>query len=307
MFDQSLIKGNVAVLFGGESSERDVSLNSGQAVIQAFNRLEVPTFNIDVASKDLSHTLTEYDIKHVFNILHGGDGENGTVQALLNNLGISFTGSDVLGCAVAMDKQRTKLLWKGAGIPTADFMPVTKATSWADVTGRVGDKVMIKPSNEGSSIGMSLVDSEAGFNAAMSTALRYDSEVIAEKWLAGEEYTVAVLGDVALPMIRLKTENQFYDYEAKYQSNDTQYLCPCGLSDDEEAEIQAIALKAFSVLGCSGWGRIDVMKDDDGQFYLLEANTVPGMTDHSLVPMAAVAAGMSFDSLVAEILRLSLQ
>lgn len=300
------ITGNIAVLLGGESSEREVSLKSGNAVIAAFRHLGVDVVAIDVPTAELASALRANDIAHCFVVLHGGDGEDGTVQALLDSLGITFTGSDMLGCAIGMDKYRTKLLWRGAGIPTADFMAVTATTSWQAVEAQLGGKVMIKPAHEGSSIGMAVVDSAGSFSNAMADALRYDSQVIAEKWITGREYTVAILNGKALPMIRLQTSHAFYDYEAKYQSDDTQYICPCGLAAEDEARVQEIAVRAFDLLGCKGWGRIDVMQDADGSFYLLEVNTVPGMTDHSLVPMAAKAAGMSFDELVANIFNLSL-
>jgi D-alanine-D-alanine ligase len=296
----------IALLYGGESSEREVSLSSGAAVQQALEALGLSVVAIDVKIATLAEQLLREKIEHCFIALHGGFGEDGTVQALLNSLGISYTGSNVLGCALAMDKQRTKLLWQGAGIATAAFVSVDAASKWADVSASIGSKMMIKPACEGSSIGMSLVENEAEFNEAMALALRYDTDVIAEKWISGNEYTVAILGDVALPMIRLKTDHRFYDYEAKYQSNDTQYICPCGLDEKVEQEIQQQALQAFKLLGCSGWGRVDVMTEADGSYYFLEANTVPGMTDHSLVPMAAKATGKNFTQLVAEILALSM-
>lgn len=300
------IKGRIAVLFGGESAEREVSLVSGKAVIDAFGRLGIDVSPLDVKTAELPAVIREQAIRHCFIALHGGAGENGQVQALMQSLGVSYTGSGVLGCAIAMDKHRTKLLWKGAGIPTADFVVIDENSVWEDVQKNLGNKMMMKPSNEGSSIGMSLVDSESSFYEAVRLARKYDMDVIAEKWIAGAEYTVAILGDQVLPMIRLETENRFYDYEAKYISNDTRYLCPCGLSVADESFVQALALKAFRLLGCQGWGRIDVMRDTDGQFYLLEANTVPGMTSHSLVPMAAAAMGFSFEDLVATIFNQSL-
>jgi D-alanine-D-alanine ligase len=268
--------------------------------------LGVDVIELDVKTAELPNILVNQQIRHCFIALHGGAGENGQVQAVLQSLGITYTGSRVMGCAIAMDKRRTKLLWKGAGIPTAEFMLVDASTQWIDVSRKLGNKMMLKPASEGSSIGMSVVDSESSFYSAVKLALQYDADVIAEKWITGAEYTVAILGSKALPMIRLKTENRFYDYEAKYISNDTQYLCPCGLDANEELMVQDLAVNAFGLLGCSGWGRIDVMRDADGQFYLLEANTVPGMTSHSLVPMAAAAVGINFDDLVAEIFNQSL-
>lgn len=299
--------GNIAVLYGGESSEREVSLQSGRAVINAFNKLGLEVFELDVPTSELVDTIRKHNIKHCFIALHGGAGENGQVQAILESLGVTYTGSGVLGCAIAMDKQRTKLLWRGANIPTANFLLVDANSKWQDIVNVLGSKMMLKPSSEGSSIGMSIVDSEESFKKAVNYALQYDADVIAEKWIQGEEYTVALLGDETLPMIRLKTNNSFYDYEAKYQSDETQYICPCGLSVEEESYVQSIALSAFKVLGCSGWGRIDVMRDNDGSFYLLEANTVPGMTSHSLVPMAAAAKGINFEQLIMNIFNLSLK
>ncbi len=298
--------GNIAVLYGGQSAEREVSLKSGAAVLNAFDQLDQPVIAIDVKTSELITEIKKQGVKHCFIALHGGDGEDGTVQALLKSEGISYTGSDMASSAIAMDKYRTKLIWQAADISTAKFMLVDNKTKWSDVEFALGNKMMIKPANEGSSIGMSVVKDEKSFEQAMVLALQYDSLIIAEKWIEGSEYTVAIVADKAMPMIQLKTNNSFYDYEAKYETNDTEYLLPCGLPKEVEQSIQAEALKAFNVLGCSGWGRIDVMIDEDEQFYFLEANTSPGMTDHSLVPMAAAAADMSFHHLVAHVLNLSL-
>ena len=294
----------LALLYGGESSERSISLKSGKVVLQALASLELSVTNIDVVMATLADDLRIHNIEHCFIALHGGTGEDGTVQALLQSMNIGFTGSGMLGCAIAMDKRRTKFLWQGAAIPTAVFVKVDNNTLWRDVEPVLGHEMMIKPASEGSSIGMSLVTSESDFIDAMALALSFDAEVIAEKWISGGEYTVAILGDRALPIVQLKTDHDFYDFEAKYESNTTQYLCPCDLNDAMQQKIQQSALEAFQVLGCSGWGRIDVMLEGD-EFYFLEVNTVPGMTDHSLVPMAAKAAGMSFEALIAEILHLS--
>lgn len=304
--NMAAVKGNIAVLYGGESSEREVSLKSGNAVLAALHRMGVGAVAIDAGFGQIAGQLQENQIRHCVNMLHGGAGENGHMQALLESLGISYTGSGVLGCAIAMDKQRTKLLWKGAGVKTADFVSIDDETGWRETQEKLGGKVMIKPANEGSSIGMAIVDSQQGFDEAVRIARQYDADVIAEKWLSGPEYTVSILGDRALPVIRLETNNSFYDYQAKYLSDETQYICPCGLPESEEKSMQNEALRAFRLLGCAGWGRVDVMQDEDGEFYLLEANTVPGMTDHSLVPMAAEAAGINFDELVSEIVNLSL-
>lgn len=299
-------QGRIAVLFGGESSEREVSLNSGKAVIAAFSALNIDVVPIDVKIISLHEQLFLHEIKHCFIALHGGSGEDGTVQALLASLGISYTGSDLTACAIAMDKAKTKLLWAGSEIPTANFMSVRDADNWLSVSEKIGKKFMIKPSNEGSSIGMSIVDDAVSFNIAMEKTRQFKSEVIAERWINGPEFTVAILAGEALPMIRMETDNSFYDYEAKYASNSTRYICPCGLDKSTEEMIKAKALEAFNILGCSGWGRIDVMIDEDQCFYFLEANTVPGMTAHSLVPMAAKQVGKSFETLVAEILLLSM-
>lgn len=300
------LAGKVALLYGGSSSEREVSLKSGAAVLKALQILGIDVLPLDCHFEALAEQLQKHDIRHVFNILHGGYGENGQLQALLESMGISYTGSGVLACALAMDKYRSKLLWRGAGLPTADFVLLQADSQWQDVSAQLGNKMMIKPANEGSSIGMSVAENEQEFVQALEYAFRYDKTVIAEKWIDGAEFTVSILAGEALPMIRLETDNRFYDYQAKYLSNETRYVCPCGLAADIEQQVQAIALQAFEVLACEGWGRIDVMQDSQGQFYLLEANTVPGMTDHSLVPMAAKAQGMSFEVLVEEIFKHSL-
>lgn len=300
------LAGKVALLYGGSSSEREVSLKSGAAVLNALHALGVDVLALDCPFEVLAEQLKAHDVRHVFNILHGGYGENGQLQALLESMNISYTGSGVLACALAMDKYRSKLLWRGAGLPTADFVLLQADSQWQDVSAQLGNKMMIKPANEGSSIGMSVAENEHEFVQALKEAFRYDKTVIAEKWIDGAEFTVSILAGKALPMIRLETDNRFYDYQAKYLSNETRYVCPCGLEADIEQQVQAIALQAFDILGCEGWGRIDVMQDSLGQFYLLEANTVPGMTDHSLVPMAAKAQGMSFEALVRGIFKHSL-
>lgn len=296
----------LALLYGGESSERAVSLSSGQAVKIAMDKLGLDVLFVDVEMVTLTQVLRENEIDHCFIALHGGCGEDGTVQALLKSMGIGFTGSNMLGCAIAMDKGRTKWLWQGASVATAPFVDIDASSDWLEVSSVLGKKIMIKPASEGSSIGMSPAETEEEFNKAVELALKYDAHVIAEKWIAGDEYTVTILGDKALPMIKLKTDNRFYDYEAKYESDQTQYICPCGLPEEIENEIQQQAIKAFKVLGCSGWGRVDVMTEAE-DFYFLEANTVPGMTDHSLVPMAAKATGLSFEDLISEILELSMR
>ena len=294
----------VAVLLGGLSAEREVSLQSGTAVLRALHNVGIDAVAVDTRDASWLNTLTS-QYRHTFIALHGGDGENGTIQAILQNLGISYTGSGVAACALAMDKVRSKYLWKGMGISTAAFEVLSADSDWGAVIQRLG-KVIVKPATEGSSIGMSIAVTAAELKAAHDTASQYGNAVLVEQWVEGPEFTVAVLGERALPAIRLETENSFYDYEAKYISDATRYICPCGLSADEEARMQGLALAAFDSLGCRGWGRADFMQDDRGNFYLLEVNTVPGMTSHSLVPMAARAAGIGFDGLVEEILRLSL-
>lgn len=294
----------VAVLYGGHSAEREVSLQSGQAVLQALQSAGVEAVAIDTQQQDwLAAVKSQF--QHAFIALHGGDGEDGTVQALLKHLGVSYTGSNTTASALAMDKVLSKFLWKGMELPSAPFEVLTAASDWQGIMDRFG-KVMVKPATEGSSIGMSVASSAEELKTAFEKADQYKGGVLAEAWIEGAEFTASILGDRALPVIRLETDNQFYDYDAKYVSNDTRYLCPCGLSPEEEQRMQQLALQAFNSLGCSGWGRADFMQQD-GEFYLLEVNTVPGMTSHSLVPMAAKAAGLNFEQLVLEILRLSIE
>ncbi|EKF74262.1 D-alanine--D-alanine ligase [Alcanivorax hongdengensis A-11-3] len=285
--------GRVAVLAGGKSAERPVSLKSGAAVHQGLRNLGLIAELVDPADKSID-TLKGFDI--AFIALHGRGGEDGVIQGVLEHLGIPYTGSGVMASAIGMDKVRTKQLWKGAGLPTPAFY----------VAGRddtdLGFPLMIKPAHEGSSIGMAKADNADELAAALVAAKQFDADVLVEAWVNGPEYTVAILGDEALPAIRLKTPNAFYDYEAKYQSNSTEYLCPAGLDEADEQALRTLALNAFRVVGCRGWGRVDVMRDEQGRWQLLEVNTVPGMTDHSLVPMAARAAGRDFDTLVGEIL-----
>jgi D-alanine-D-alanine ligase len=259
----------------------------------------------DPAERALSD-LPQFD--RAFIVLHGRGGEDGTVQGLLELMKIPYTGSGVLASALGMDKERTKLVWLGAGLPTPHYCRLTAGMDFLQVARTLGLPLMVKPSHEGSSIGMRKVEKAEELQAAYEFAARYDSEVIAESWIAGsQEYTVSILGDQPLPVIRMKTDRDFYDYEAKYQANDTQYLCPCGLSDDKEKALQALALQAFQRVGAKGWGRVDAMMDEQGRFWLLEINTVPGMTDHSLVPMAAKAQGYSFTDLVLTILAQTME
>jgi D-alanine-D-alanine ligase len=297
--------GKVAVLLGGTAAERPISLISGKAVLDALQQAGVNAEGFDPAERALS------DLSHfnrAFIVLHGRGGEDGTIQGMLELLKIPYTGSTVLASALGMDKERTKLVWLGAGLPTPAYARLEKGMDFIKVANVLGLPLMVKPSHEGSSIGMRKVEKADELQTAFEFASRYDSEVIAESWISGrQEYTVSILNDQALPVIRMKTDRDFYDYEAKYQANDTQYLCPCGLSAEKEQELQALAVKAFRLVGAKGWGRVDAMMDEQGRFWLLEINTVPGMTDHSLVPMAAKAAGYSFSDLVLTILAQTLE
>jgi D-alanine-D-alanine ligase len=297
--------GKVAVLFGGTSAERDISLLSGSAVLDALKRQGVDALGID-AGPTLIPDLLALKPDRVFIALHGPGGEDGTVQGTLEFLGIPYTGSGVLGSALAMDKLRTKQMWRGAGIATADFMVLDADSDYQACLDQLGGVVMVKPEREGSSIGMARAATATELADAWRDANSHEGGVIAEAWLSGSEYTVAILDGEALPVIKLETDRGFYDYEAKYLRNDTRYLCPCGLSAEREKALQALASQAFLALGCEGWGRVDAMVDSAGNFQLLEVNTVPGMTDHSLVPMAAKAVGISFDELVVRILSSTL-
>lgn len=294
----------VGVLYGGNSAERAISLRSGQAILAALQSRGVNAKGIDVqVDATLSSQLEGIDV--AFIALHGRGGEDGLLQAVLTVMGIPYTGSAVLASALGMDKLRTKQLWLGCGLPTPDFRVVDRAEGLADAFAALPGPVMVKPPHEGSSIGMTKVTKLDQLDAAYEAARIHDDVIMLEQWVTGEEYTCAILGDRALPIIRLVTPNDFYDFQAKYESNQTEYLCPCGLDEAAEQAMQALALRAFQAVGCRGWGRIDLMRDAEGQCHLLEVNTVPGMTDHSLVPMAAKAAGMSFADLVLGILALA--
>ncbi|MFT7404240.1 D-alanine--D-alanine ligase [Zhongshania sp.] len=293
------IGGKLAVLFGGRSAEREVSLKSGAAVAAAFASQGVAVETIDVADDGWMQYL-QAEFSNVFIALHGPGGEDGTVQGALDCLGVKYTGSGVMASALAMDKFRCKLLWLGMGLSTPKFIELTAASDWAAIITDLG-AVIVKPACEGSSIGMSRAATAEELRGAWQDAQAY-GRVFAEQWVVGSEYTVAILNGVALPAIKLETDAAFYDFNAKYVSDETRYLCPCGLSTQEELELSELALAAFNSLGCEGWGRVDVMRDIDGRFYLLEVNTVPGMTDHSLVPMAAKQAGLNFEQLVLAIL-----
>ncbi|WP_372864880.1 D-alanine--D-alanine ligase [Spongiibacter sp.] len=298
----SRIGSGLAVLLGGNSAEREVSLRSGAAVVEALERVGLAVTAIDTADADWMVKLSGFS--HCFLALHGPGGEDGTVQGALECLGVNYTGSGVMASALAMDKLRCKLLWLGCGLSTPKFVELDEHSDWQGIARELGE-VIVKPACEGSSIGMSRASSAGELEAAWQLARPY-GRVFAEQWISGGEYTVAVLDGEALPAIRLETDAEFYDFNAKYISDSTRYHCPAGLTDSEEEELRQLALKAFDAVGCRGWGRVDVMRDERGRFYLLEVNTVPGMTDHSLVPMAAKQAGMDFDQLVLKILRSSL-
>lgn len=293
--------GKVAVLMGGRSAEREVSLKSGAAVLAALQRSGVDAHAFDPAERDLSELKRE-GYARAFIALHGRYGEDGTVQGALELLGIPYTGSGVMASAIAMDKWRTKLVWQAVGLPLPEYEALTAPTDWNAVADHLDLPLFIKPASEGSSVGVSKVKTVEELPIAYAEAARHDRVVLAESFISGGEYTVAILNGRALPVIRIVPANEFYDYEAKYLRNDTRYLCPCGLPEAEEAEMQRLALAGFDVLGCRGWGRVDFLRGEDGRPYLLEINTSPGMTDHSLVPMAARQAGMMFDQLVLEIL-----
>ena len=293
--------GRVVVLYGGWSGEREVSLAGGVAVLKGLQKAGVDALGLD-AGQDWMEQLRALAPARVFIMLHGNGGEDGVVQGALESMGLPYTGSSVLASALAMDKMRCKQFWSGIGLPTAPFKVLNKHSDWPQVLESLGGSAMVKPASEGSSLGMTKVDSAAELEAAWRIASQYDSCVLAEQWLSGAEYTVAIVNGKALPTIKLETERTFYDYQAKYIADDTRYLCPCGLSAEREAAIQALALEAYQSLGCRGWGRVDLMEGGDGEFYVLEVNTVPGMTDHSLVPMAAAAEGLSFSQLAVEIL-----
>lgn len=293
--------GKVGVLFGGNSAEREVSLRSGNAVLEALVDSGVDAVGIDIK---FDHTLFTQltGIDAAFIVLHGRGGEDGVIQSVLEVMGIPYTGSGVLASALGMDKSKTKRLWLGGQLPTPDFVEVADEKELEGVFERLGGNIMVKPAHEGSSIGMSHVTTEENLYLAFAKAKKHDDAILLERWIEGSEYTCAILNGVALPVIRLVPKNDFYDFEAKYESNDTEYLCPCGLSKEQEASFQALAQTAFAAVGCRGWGRVDAMMDKDGKFWLLEVNTVPGMTELSLVPMAAKAKNIDMKNLVVSIL-----
>lgn len=297
--------GKVAVLMGGQSAEREVSLKSGQAVLDGLLRRGVDAYGID-AGKDVLQQLDEGGYDRVFIVLHGRGGEDGVIQGGLETLGLPYTGSGVQGSSLGMDKYRCKLLWSGLSLSTPGYLMVEDEAD-LKAAADLGFPLMVKPVHEGSSIGMAKVNDSEELHAAWLSAREYDGQVMVERWITGQEFTASILNDQALPLIRLETPHDFYDYEAKYSSDSTNYHCPCGLDAAKEQELQDLALKAFHAVGASGWGRVDIMMDDNQQPYLIEVNTVPGMTDHSLVPMAAKQQGLGFDELVWQILASTME
>lgn len=297
--------GKVAVLLGGKSAEREVSLDSGQAVLDALLRSGVNAEAFDPQDRSVTE-LVHYD--RAFIVLHGRGGEDGQIQGVLEWLNIPYTGTGVQGSAIGMDKVKTKQVWQGSELPTAPYRIVSQATDLSEVIAALGLPLIIKPVHEGSSVGMSKVERAEDLEGAILKAIQHDAVVMAEKWITGREFTISFLNGQPLPVIRLQppADVAFYDYETKYNRNDVQYGIPCGLTDVEEKKLQDLCLRAFQAVGASGWGRIDAMQDEQGNFWLLEVNTVPGMTSHSLVPKAAQAVGYSFDALCVAILQQTL-
>ena len=296
--------GKVAVLMGGWSAEREISLLSGGAVLTALQQKGIDAHGVDVGH-DIASVLAAGDYNRALIMLHGRGGEDGAMQGLLEVMGLPYTGSGILGSALAMDKLRCKQVWAAEGYPIPEYMVLQTEQDCNDAVEKLGLPLIIKPALEGSSIGMSKVDAEDEILPAFNIARKCEGAVLAEKWITGAEYTAAILNHKVLPMIRLETDRAFYDYVAKYEANDTRYICPCGLEQSKEQELGSIMLSAFDAIDASGWGRIDFMLDANGQPWLIEANTVPGMTSHSLVPMAAKQGGIEFYELVIEILRSS--
>jgi D-alanine-D-alanine ligase len=292
--------GKVAVLMGGDSNERAVSLLSGDAVFLALKRLGIEAEAFDPSDRDINE-IQSYN--RVFITLHGRGGEDGSVQAFLKSKNVAYTGSDSLSSAIGMDKIKTKLLWRSLNIPTPDFLQVNEKTSYIEILDAISVPFFIKPSNEGSSIGIDKIKNEKQYQEAFLKTSKIDTNVIVEKFVDGEEFTVAIVNGKTFPVIKIKPSNEFYDYEAKYIRDDTQYICPSGIEKNKEASISEEALKAFKAVGCSSWGRVDFMMDKAGRHYFIEVNTSPGMTSHSLVPMAAKEVGINFDQLVLEILK----
>ena len=305
--DSNCIRGGVAVIYGGDSAEREISLRGGSAVAEALSRRLPELIVIDPGEQNPLQVIAEQNIAHVFLLLHGPGGEDGTIQGALEIAGVSYTGSGVLSSALAMDKLRCKYLWQTLDIPTPAFKQLSEDSDFNQLTELLGTEMIVKPAHEGSSIGMARVNDATALERAFKDAQKYDSDVMVESWLSGAEYTVAIVGDETLPAIRLETDRSFYDYDAKYELDTTRYYCPSGLADEKEQELLALAKRAYQSLDCRGWGRVDIMCDANDRFEVLEVNTCPGMTDHSLVPMAAAAAGIDFENLVARIFSESLK
>ena len=297
--------GRVAVLMGGNSSEREESLDSGRNVLAALQEQGVEAFAVD-GIPALVEAIRAGGVDRVFNILHGGDGENGVLQGLLQALGVPYTGPGVLGSALTLDKIRTKQVWIAAGLPTARFVRIPPGGDLAAAVRELGLPVFVKPSTEGSSVGVFRIAEESDLAPAVAFAADYAGELLAEQMLTGGEFTVGVLGDTALPSVRIVPAGDWYDYHAKYVAEDTQYLCP-GLDGADEAAIRALALAGFRAAGCDGWGRVDIMRHGDGRLMLMEVNTAPGMTSHSLVPKAAAQIGIDFPTVCWLVLESSLE
>lgn len=293
--------GKVAVLMGGFSAEREVSLNSGRAIVAALRSKGIDAHPFDPAQQPLQN-LQQQGFQVAFNILHGTYGEDGVVQGALEAMNMAYTGCGVLASAIGMDKFRSRLVWAGFNLPNVPYEVLDDDSDFAAVEARLGLPLFVKPAAEGSSVGVRKIKQPGELAAAYQDLKQYHGVVLAERALTGGEYTCAVLGDRALPSIRIMPANEFYDYEAKYLRDDTVYLCPSDLSPEQEAEIRDLSLRAFAAINGRGWGRVDFLRDDDGQLYILEVNTVPGMTDHSLVPKAAAQTGLSFADLCVEIL-----
>ncbi len=297
--------GKVAVLYGGWSAERPVSLKSGQAVLQALQASGVDAHGIDV-DRYILQTLQQGQFDRIFNILHGAGGEDGVLQGALEILGLPYTGCGVMASAISMNKLMTKRVWIGAGLPTPAYRVLTAETDFAAIVDELGLPLIIKPATEGSSIGLSKVKKAEDLPEAYAKAASCSTTVIAEQWIVGGEYTAGMVAGESLPLIRIEVPGELYDYEAKYISDDTRYHCPCGLTAEEEQAMQVLARQAFAAVGGRGWGRVDMMRDHQGKVWLIEVNTNPGMTDHSLVPMAAKAVGIDFQALVVRILETTL-
>jgi D-alanine-D-alanine ligase len=298
--------GRVAVVMGGDSAEREVSLNSGAGVLAALQSVGVDAFGVDGIA-ELLQAIQAGRVDRVFNILHGRGGEDGVLQGLLSALGVPYTGSAVLGSALSMDKVRSKQVWQALGLPTPAFAVLRTGQDVGTVIAQIGLPVVVKPSREGSSVGITRVRDAADLAAAVELAARYDGELLIERLIEGDELTVGVLGAQVLPSIRIVPAGEYYDYHAKYVADDTRYLCP-GLTEDvAEAALRDLARRAFDALGCSGWGRVDVMRDREGNNWLLEVNTAPGMTSHSLVPKAGAAVGLSYPQVCLQVLSQTLE